>query len=55
MGKYNLNVRISQEYRQIIDEYCGQEGMTQSELVRKFVRSLKRKLKKNQNVQDIED
>jgi predicted DNA-binding protein len=51
MGKYNLNVRISEEERQILDEYSGQVQRTQSDVVREFIRSLQKKLKKNRNVE----
>jgi predicted DNA-binding protein len=52
MGKYNLNVRISEDERQILDEYSEQVQRTQSDVVREFIRSLKKKLKKNQNVEE---
>lgn len=51
MGKYNLNVRITEDERQIINEYCEQEERSQSDVVREFVRSLKRKIKKNRDVE----
>jgi predicted DNA-binding protein len=51
MGKYNLNVRISEEERQILDEYSEQVQRTQSDVVREFIRSLQRKLKKKRNVE----
>ncbi len=52
MGKYNLNVRISEDERQILDEYSEQVQRTQSDVVREFIRSLKKKLKKNRNVEE---
>jgi len=52
MGKYNLNVRITEEEREIINEYCEQEERSQSDVVREFIRSLKRKLKKNRDVRE---
>lgn len=48
MGKYNLNVRISAEERQTLDEYCLSVDRTQSDVVREFIRTLKRKTKKSQ-------
>jgi predicted DNA-binding protein len=51
MGKYNLNVRISEEERQMLDEYCQQVQRTQSDVVREFIRSLSKKLKKNRDVE----
>lgn len=47
MGKYNLNVRISEEERQILDEYCLAVERTQSDVIREFIRTLERKAKKN--------
>ena len=47
MGKYNLNVRISEEERQMLDEYCLVVERTQSDVIREFIRSLRRKAKKN--------
>lgn len=47
MGKYNLNVRITEEERQILDDYCQAVERTQSDVIREFIRSLKRKTKKS--------
>lgn len=47
MGKYNLNVRISEEERQILDDYCEVVERTQSDVIREFIRSLKRKTKRS--------
>jgi hypothetical protein len=46
MGKYNLNVRISQEERRILDEYCVAAQTTQCDVVREFIRSLEGRAKK---------
>ena len=50
MGKYNLNVRISEQERQILDEYCAVMERTQSDVIREFIRSLKQEIKKSQDV-----
>ena len=50
MGKYNLNVRISQQERQLLDEYCAVVERTQSDVIREFIRSLEEKIKKNRDV-----
>jgi hypothetical protein len=47
MGKYNLNVRISEQERQILDEYCAVAQRTQSDVIREFIRSLKQEIKKS--------
>ncbi len=52
MGKYNLNVRITEDEREIVNEYCEQEGRSQSDVVREFIRSLRKKIKKNRNAQE---
>jgi chorismate mutase len=49
MGKYNLNVRISEQERQILDEYCAVMERTQSDVIREFIRSLKQEIKKSQD------
>lgn len=43
MGKYNLNVRISEQERQILDEYCQASQRTQSDVIREFIRMLSKK------------
>jgi outer membrane protein assembly factor BamA len=50
MGKYNLNVRISQQERQILDQYCAAVERTQSDVIREFIRSLEGKVRKSQDV-----
>ncbi len=40
MGRYNLNVRISEQERQILDQYCEIVDRTQSDVIREFIRSL---------------
>jgi predicted DNA-binding protein len=52
MGRINLNLRISEEERQILDEYSEQVHTTQSDVVREFIRSLQKKLKKKRNVEE---
>ncbi len=41
-----VNVRITEDEREIINEYCEQEGRSQSDIVREFIRSLETRLKK---------
>ena len=43
MGKHNLNVRISEQERQILDEYCQASQRTQSDVIREFIRMLSKK------------
>lgn len=50
MGKNMLNVRITDEERQLLNDYCETVGRTQSDVIREFIRSLKRKTRKSQNV-----
>jgi hypothetical protein len=48
-------VRISEEERQILDEYSEyseQVHTTQSDVVREFISSLQKKLKKKRNVEE---
>ena len=52
MGRINLNVRIFAEERQILDEYSEQVHTTQSDVIREFIRSLQKKLKKKRNVEE---
>ena len=47
MGRYNLNVRISQQEREIIDQYCAIVDRTQSDVIREFIRSLENKSQKS--------
>lgn len=46
MGRYNLNVRISEQEREILDRYCAVVDRTQSDVIREFIRSLESKAKK---------
>ena len=41
-----LDIRLSDEEKTILDKYCKQKEMTQSDAVRTWIRRLKRKLKK---------
>ena len=50
MGKYNLNVTISEQERQTLDEYCAVVERTQSDIIREFIRSLEQKANKSRNV-----
>ncbi|GAB1540888.1 hypothetical protein NUACC21_35570 [Scytonema sp. NUACC21] len=45
MPKHILNVRINDEERQILIEYCNAVERTQSDVIREFIRSLKKKTK----------
>ncbi|MGI2909718.1 CopG family transcriptional regulator [Tolypothrix sp. VBCCA 56010] len=49
MGKYNLNVRITEQERQILDQYCALGERTQSDVIREFIRSLKQNIKEGQD------
>ena len=44
-----LDIRISDEDKTVLDAYCKQKEITQSDAVRTWIRGLKRKLKKNSN------
>lgn len=55
MGKYNLNVRISERERQILDEYCQLEQRTQSDVVREFIRGLAKKAQTKTDIVDRSD
>lgn len=50
MSKNTLNVRISDQEKQILDEYCAALERTQSDVVREFIRSLGKKVKKSRDV-----
>ncbi len=50
MGKHVLNVRISEDERKILNDYCETVERTQSDIIREFIRSLQRKIKKNQDI-----
>jgi chorismate mutase len=50
MGKNNLNVRITDQERQILNNYCEAVDRTQSDVIREFIRSLQKKTKKSQDV-----
>ncbi len=41
----HINFRVTDEEKQILQQYCEQTGRQQSDVLREFVRSLKRKLK----------
>lgn len=45
MGKFNLNVRISDKERELLNNYCFQNERTQTEVIRELIRSLE--IKKN--------
>ncbi len=44
--KIQINLRLTEQEKEILDRYCEQEGRQQSELIREFVRGLKHHLKK---------
>jgi hypothetical protein len=50
MGKHVLNVRISEDERKILNDYCEAVERTQSDIIREFIRSLQRKMKKSQDI-----
>ena len=39
-----LNVRLTETEMKVIENYCEQESLTKSELVRQWIRQIKRKL-----------
>ncbi len=53
MSRYNLNVRISEQEREILDEYCVSADRTQSDVIREFIRSLESKSKKVNKLNNI--
>ncbi len=50
MAKNILNVRINDEERQILNDYCNVAERTQSDVIRELIRSLKKKIKKSQDI-----
>lgn len=44
-----LTIRISDEDKSVLDAYCKQKEMTQTDAVRTWIRGLKRKLKNVSN------
>jgi hypothetical protein len=42
----NLNLRISEKEKLILKAYCEQTSRQQGEVIREFIRSLEKKLKK---------
>ncbi len=47
MGRYNLNVTISEQERQILDRYCTLWDRTQSDVIREFISSLQKNIMLN--------
>jgi protein-arginine kinase activator protein McsA len=45
--KTQLNLRISEQEMDILKQYCQQEDREQSEVIREFIRSLKKKIRAN--------
>lgn len=43
---HRLNVNVPEKEMEILRQYCEQEGRTQSDVLREYIRSLKRKLNK---------
>jgi predicted DNA-binding protein len=41
----HLAIRLPQQELEVLKAYCEQEGRTQSEVLREYIRSLKRKIK----------
>nr|RNJ65035.1 MAG: ribbon-helix-helix protein, CopG family [Leptolyngbya sp. IPPAS B-1204] len=44
MAKTVLNVRVEESEMELLKRYCEQAGRTQTDVVREWLRSLKRKL-----------
>jgi protein-arginine kinase activator protein McsA len=45
--KKQFNLRISEAEMDILKQYCQQEDREQSEVIREFIRSLKKKIRAN--------
>ncbi|NDJ24518.1 ribbon-helix-helix protein, CopG family [Nostoc sp. B(2019)] len=41
-----IDIRLPEQELEILKTYCEQENRTQTEVVREFIRSLKKKIKK---------
>jgi len=46
-SKKQLNLRVSEQEMEVLKQYCEQEDREQSDVVREFIRSLKRKIRAN--------
>lgn len=44
--KKHLNARVSKEEYDLLEAYAGQSGRSKTDVLREFLRSLKRKVKK---------
>lgn len=44
MDKIAITVRISEDELEILKQFCHKEGRTQTDVIRAYLRSLKRKL-----------
>ncbi|WP_071588492.1 ribbon-helix-helix protein, CopG family [Chlorogloeopsis fritschii PCC 9212] len=41
-----IDIRLPEQELEILKNYCQQENRTQTEVIREFIRSLKKKIKK---------
>jgi predicted DNA-binding protein len=41
-SKETIQIRLPKEEKDIIDEYCQKTGRTQTDVIREFIRSLRR-------------
>ncbi|MFB2976212.1 ribbon-helix-helix protein, CopG family [Microseira sp. BLCC-F43] len=44
-----LDIRLPESELEILKAYCEQEGRTQTDVIREFIRNLKRKVKREIN------
>ncbi len=44
MDSKNLNIRVPDKEKEILDSYCKQEGRTITDVLREFIRSLDEKI-----------
>jgi hypothetical protein len=42
--KKQINLKVTEAELEILKQYCEQEGRQQSELIREYIRSLKRRI-----------
>jgi protein-arginine kinase activator protein McsA len=43
--KKQINIRVSEAELMVLKQYCEQEDREQSDVIREFIRSLKRKIR----------
>lgn len=51
--KTQINIRLSVQEKEILDQYCKQEDRQQSDVIREFVRSLKKKSDPTQRARSL--